>query len=254
MSQLLTLVINLDRAVERLARITGALEALGMAWQRLPAVDGSQLSEAERRTAIDEQKFQRNRGMPSVPGELGCYLSHAGAMRHLLASDAQFALILEDDAIPGNDLTAVLGGLMSHPDRWDMVKLSAVHSGTPVRVLKLTDSHWLAVMFSSCTGASAYLVNRRAAQIYQDQLLPMTVQVDHVLDKGWRFGIKVRLVTPQPVRHDESVPTTILQLPGAGPRKFHWSRRLPSYFYRLGNETRRLHYAIREYWGEWRRR
>jgi glycosyl transferase family 25 len=36
-------------------------------------------------------------------------------------------------------------------------------------------------------------------------------------------------------------------------RKFHWSRRIPSYLYRLGNEMRRLHYAIREYWGEWRR-
>lgn len=254
MSELLTLVINLDRAVERRARIAAALQALGIAWQRLPAMDGSLLSESERRTKIDEQEFQRKRGMPSVPGELGCYLSHVEAMRRLLASDAQYALILEDDVIPGKDLVAVLQALMSHPDRWDMVKLSAVHTGTPARVLKLTESHSLAVMFSSCTGASAYMVNRRAARIYHDQLLPMTVQVDHVLDQGWRFGIKVRLVTPQPAQHDDRVPTTIAQPQGTGPRKFHWSRRLPSYFYRLGNETRRLRYAIREYWGEWRRR
>ena len=254
MDQLLTLVINLDRAVERRARIASALESLGITWQRLPAVDGSRLSESEQRTKLNEQEFRRKRGMPSVPGELGCYLSHVEAMRRLLASDAQYALILEDDVIPGKELKAVVGALISHPDRWDMVKLSAVHTGTPARVLKLTDSHWLAVMFSSCTGASAYLVNRRAAQIYRDQLLPMTVQVDHVLDQGWRFGMKVRLVTPQPAQHDESAATTILQLPGAGSRKFHWSRRMSSYFYRLGNETRRLRYAIREYWGEWRRR
>lgn len=253
MSRLLTLVINLDRAVERLARIAGALDALGIAWQRLPAVDGSRLSQAQRDAKLDEREFQRRRGMPSVPGELGCYLSHVEAMRRLLDSDAQYALILEDDVIPGQDLVAVLQALMAHPERWDMVKLSAVHSGTPARVLKLTASHWLAVMFSSCTGASAYLVNRRAARAYQDQLLPMTAQVDHVLDRGWRFGIKVRLVTPQPAQHDENVATTILQLPGAASRKFHWSRRIPSYFYRLGNEMRRLRYAIREYWGEWRR-
>jgi glycosyl transferase family 25 len=254
MSQLLTLVINLDRAVERLARITDALQSLGIAWQRLPAVDGSQLSQAERHARLDEREFQRRRGMPCVPGELGCYLSHVDAMRRLLDSDADCALILEDDVVPGTELLAVVQALMSHPQRWDMVKLSAVHSGTPARVLKLTHSHWLAVMFSSCTGASAYLVNRRAAQIYRDQLLPMTAQVDHVLDQGWRFGIKVRLVTPQPARHDESVATTILQLPGAVSRKFHWSRRLPSYWYRLGNEMRRLFYAIGQYWGEWRQR
>jgi glycosyl transferase, family 25 len=254
MTQLMTLVINLDRAVERRARIASALDSLGIAWQRLPAVDGSRLSEAQRRAAIDEQAFQRKRGMPSVPGELGCYLSHVEAMRHLLAGDAKYALILEDDVIPGKDLVPVLDALMSHPDRWDMVKLSAVHTGTPVRVLKLTESHWLAVMFSSCTGASAYLVNRRAAQVYQDRLLPMTVQVDHVLDQGWRFGIKVRLVTPQPAQHDDRIATTIAQPQGAGSRKFHWSRRLPSYLYRLGNETRRLRYAVRELWGERRQR
>ena len=254
MSQLLTLVINLDRAVERLARISSALASLGIAWQRLPAVDGSRLSPAQRQAGLDEREFQRRRGMPSVPGELGCYLSHVEAMRRLLDSDASCALVLEDDVVPGPELMAVVQALMSHPDRWDMVKLSAVHSGSPVRVLKLTADCWLAVMFSSCRGSSAYLVNRDAARSYLERLLPMTVQVDHVLDQGWRFGIKVRLATPPPALHDQTVASTIAQAPGGGSRKFHWSRRLPSYLYRLGNETRRLRYAVRELWGERRQR
>lgn len=254
MGQLLTLVINLDRAVERLARISSALESLGIAWQRLAAVDGSRLSPAQRQASLDEREFQRRRGMPSVPGELGCYLSHVEAMRRLLDSDASCALVLEDDVVPGNELVAVVQALMSHPDRWDMVKLSAVHSGSPVRVLKLTGTHWLAVMFSSCRGSSAYLVNRDAARSYLERLLPMTVQVDHVLDQGWRFGIKVRLVTPPPALHDQTVASSIAQAPGGGSRKFHWSRRLPSYAHRLDTEARRVLHAARECWGEWQRR
>lgn len=254
MSRLLTLVINLDRAVERRAKISGALQSLGIAWERLAAVDGSRLPPAERQAKLDEREFQRRRGMPSVPGELGCYLSHVEAMRRLLDSDATCALVLEDDVLPGQELMAVVQALLSHPDRWDMVKLSAVHSGAPVRVLKLTGSHWLAVMFGSCRGSSAYLVNRFAAQRYHERLLPMSVQVDHVLDQGWRFGIKVRMVTPPPAQHDQTVASTIAQAPGTGSRKFHWSRRLPSYLYRLDTEAHRVLHALRECWGEWRRR
>ena len=47
-----------------------------------------------------------------------------------------------------------------------MVKLSAVHSGTPVPYLEVAPGHRLAVMLSRCTGASAYVVNRRAAEAY----------------------------------------------------------------------------------------
>jgi GR25 family glycosyltransferase involved in LPS biosynthesis len=69
--------------------------------------------------------------MEPVLGELGCYLSHVQVMRGLLASAAAAALVLEDDVLLHDSLPAVLQGLMQHPARWDMVKLSAVHSGTP---------------------------------------------------------------------------------------------------------------------------
>jgi glycosyl transferase family 25 len=184
--------------------------------------------------------------MTPVLGELGCYLSHVEAMRLFLATDAAFAMILEDDVLLHDSLPAVLQGLMSHPGRWDMVKLSAVHSGTPQRVLQLSPGHDLAVMLSRCTGSSAYLVNRRAAQAYLRQpqgLLPMQLPYDHVFDQGWRFGLKVRLVTPTPCGHDSEIASTIVAPPGAS-RKFKWTQRLPTYAYRLGNEARRLVYGL----------
>jgi glycosyl transferase family 25 len=69
----------------------------------------------------------------------------------------------------------------------------------------------------------------------------MQLPYDHVFDQGWRFGLKFRLVTPTPCGHDEEIASTITTT-----RKFHWTRRLPTYAYRLGNELRRVGYGLRE--------
>ncbi|MDO8419030.1 MAG: glycosyltransferase family 25 protein [Rubrivivax sp.] len=238
-------MINLDRAPERLERIRGQLQRLGLSYTRLPAVDARALTPGQR-DALDEPAYRRRHGMAPVLGELGCYLSHVEAMRRFLASDAAFALILEDDVLLHDSLPAVLIGLVRNKGRWDMVKLSGVHSGTPVPYLEVAPGHRLAVMLSRCTGSSAYVLNRAAAQAYLNgpqPLLPMQLPYDHVFDQGWRFGLKVRLVTPTPCGHDDQIASTIVAPPGP-PRKFHWVQRLPAHAYRLGNEWRRLRYGL----------
>ena len=242
MDGLQTWVINLDSAPERLDRIRQQLQRLALPFTRLPAVDARAL-QGSQRAALDELAYRRKHGMTPVLGELGCYLSHVHALQQFLASPAQFALVLEDDVLLHDSLPAVLAGLMRQAERWDMVKLSAVHSGTPVPVLQVAPGHQLAVMLSRCTGSSAYLVNRRAAQAYAESLLPMCLPYDHVFDQGWRFGLKVRLVTPTPCGHDDQIASTIVA-PAGATRKFHWTRRLPAFAYRLGNEVRRLRHGL----------
>lgn len=245
MDRLSTWVINLDRAPERLARIDAQLRRLGLPYARMAAVDARALT-PQQRAVLDEAGYHRRHGMTPVLGELGCYLSHVEVLRMFLAGAADFALILEDDVLLHDSLPAVLQGLLRHAARWDMVKLSAVHSGTPVPALEIAPGHHLAVMLTRCTGSSAYLVNRRAAEAYLNgpqPLLPMRLPYDHVFDQGWRFGLEVRLVTPTPCGHDEQIASTIVAPPGAS-RKFHWTRRLPAYAYRLRTEGRRLLYGL----------
>jgi glycosyl transferase family 25 len=244
MDRVQTWVINLDRAPDRLVRITEQLRGLRLPFTRLSAVDAGQLT-PEQRSALDEPAYCRKHGMTPLAGELGCYLSHVEVMRRFLAGTAEFALVLEDDVLLRPTLPAVLQALVAHADRWDMVKLSAVHSGTPVPVLPLGAGHHLAVMLSRCTGSSAYLMNRRAATAYAQGLLPMSLPYDHVFDQGWRFGLKVRLTTPTPCGHDDRIASTIAA-PAGRSRKFKWTRRLPAHAYRLGNECRRLLYGLRQ--------
>ena len=245
MNGLQTWVINLDRAPERLARVSAQLQHLKLPYTRLAAVDARSLT-PEQHALLDEAAYRRKHGMAPLAGELGCYLSHVQVMRQFLASPAQFALVLEDDVLLHHSLPAVLQGLLQHAQRWDVVKLSAVHRGTPQPVLEVAPGHQLAVMLSRCTGSSAYVLNRRAAQAYLQEpggLLPMSLPYDHVFDQGWRFDLKFRLVMPTPCGHDEAIASTIVAPPGSS-RKFHWTQRLPTYLYRLGNEWRRLVYGL----------
>lgn len=237
-----TWVINLDRAPQRLARIGARLDELGVAWTRFSAVEGRLLPAHEQERLMDREAFGRLHGMTPTLGELGCYLSHVRVMEAFLASPHEFALILEDDVKPTAALPEVLERLMAAHERWDMVKLSAIHSGSPVGVLDVGQGHQLGVMFSRCTGSSAYMVNRAAAQRYVQALLPMQLPYDHAFDRGWVYGLKVRRVFPEVCVHDDLVESTI-GTPGPS-RKFHWSRRWATYRYRLCNELRRLFYGI----------
>ncbi len=244
MEQLKTWVINLDRAPDRLQRFSAQMARLGLPWTRLPAVDARALR-PDQRAALDTVAYRRQHGKTPLPGELGCYLSHVEVFRSFVASGARFGLVFEDDVILHDSLPAVLRGLIAHAERWDMVKLSAVHSGTPQPVLEVAPGHHLAVMLSRCTGSSAYIVNRHAAETYLQGLLPMSLPYDHVFDQGWRFGLKVRMVTPTPCTHDDQTVSTIGA--AAGPsRKFHWTRRLPAFAHRLRNEWARVMYGLRE--------
>ncbi len=236
-----TWVINLDRAVERLHHIRAQLGPLSLSWTRFSAVDAQQLNTAQQ-ALLDERAFKAHHGTIAAPGELGCYLSHIEVMRAFLVSSAQFALILEDDVIAHAGLPRVLQGLLQHRHRWDMVKLSAVHSGTPQPVLEVAAGHHLAVMLSQCTGSSAYLINRHAASRYVAALLPMCLPYDHAFDRGWQLKIKVRMVTPTPCTHYDGLATSMSQVDAT--RKLPKHKRLPTYWYRLCNEIQRVKYGL----------
>jgi glycosyl transferase family 25 len=238
-------VINLDRSPERLMEISPQLEKFGLSFERVQAVDGKHVSEGQK-ALLDEKCYQSKHGKSSLPGELGCYLSHIRAIDTFLASKKPYAVILEDDAILKEGFVQGILNLLEHADRWDMVKLSGVHTGTPVSVLKLNQMHVLAIMFSKCTGSSAYAINRRAALAYLQGLLPMTLPYDHEFDKGWDYGIKVRSISPFLVTHNEGAATTILPI-GRSNRKLTGINRWPAYQYRIKTEFERFGYAIRHY-------
>jgi glycosyl transferase family 25 len=141
-------------------------------------------------------------------------------MKALLASPFEHGVVLEDDVVVGQDFAAVVDALVRDASRWDMVKLSGIRPGAPRALKVLVPGRDLCVMFAKCSGASAYVVNRRAAQTYLDRLLPMQLPFDHVFDRGWALGIQVRKVHPEVCTHSYDQGSTIDVAPpkGSGPR------------------------------------
>ncbi|MBP0439647.1 glycosyltransferase family 25 protein [Tianweitania sediminis] len=77
--------INLDRSPERRAFMMDQLEALGVSFERIAAVDG--------KTA----DLTRHAGSPLTQTEIACFLSHRDCWKRIVDLDLDYGLILEDD-------------------------------------------------------------------------------------------------------------------------------------------------------------
>lgn len=238
-----TFVINLDRSTHRLAAMRNRLGRLNMAWQRVAAVDGHTLDLAGNH-AVSPRDYQRCHGKDLNPAEVGCYLSHLACLRLFLAGPAQHALILEDDADFPADFEPLLDHLLAIHDRWDIVKLSGFHSGTPVRIAKLNAPYALAVPLSRHMNANSILFSRRAAETLLAQMLPMFLPYDHALERAWLFGLKLRIVTPSPCPSETDLLTTIGDRPHLKRFKFPLHKRLPAMLFRLRTEAMRLAFGL----------
>ncbi len=190
-------VINLDRDTERMASIRANLEALGLPFERLPAVMGKDVPEWEKIVNLSAYAWRNRLDTPRA-GEVGCYLSHLKAMETFLRTDAPWCVILEDDVEVLPACVTVLRSL-AEKDDWDLVKLFNFHSGMPVTKRELADGHRLVAHLTRTTSSAAYVVNRRAAETLLRTMRPISEQVDHALDRPWETKLRTRGVRPMPV-------------------------------------------------------
>ena len=99
MQALEVFVINLDGSNDRLETISRRLADFGIGFTRIAAVDGRKL-DLSTIPDYDGERAERYMGRSLVGGEIGCYRSHLKVAEAFLKSDARYALVLEDDALP----------------------------------------------------------------------------------------------------------------------------------------------------------
>lgn len=107
MAKIIAYLINLDDSTERLATATAHLQDRGIPFTRIPAVDGRKANPTDF-PAYDDAASQRHMGRGVMGGELGCFYSHLACAQALLQSDANYALVFEDDVTALPDLMPVL--------------------------------------------------------------------------------------------------------------------------------------------------
>jgi glycosyl transferase, family 25 len=190
----LFLYINMDRSIKRRAHMEEQLNALQLRYQRIRGVDGaealSHFSDAE------QQHFFKCHGKKILAGELGCYLSHLNALHAFLATDAQCAVILEDDALLPRNPDVLWGSLAQAEKEWDFLRLQSRRNYYKLITRAFDKDHVFCLNLTRSTGSTAYAVTRKAAEILIQNLKTIEVPFDHAFDRPYNFGLKYRHIYP----------------------------------------------------------
>ena len=109
-------VINLEKDVERMKRVSARLEELGVAYERFPAIYVKGMRVEEKNKYCCRFRWRCANGRRMLDGELGCALSHMSIYRKMLTEGIDKACILEDDVVLDERFADVLGGLESACD------------------------------------------------------------------------------------------------------------------------------------------
>jgi glycosyl transferase family 25 len=160
-------VLNLSRSPERRAFMAEGLLRAGVVADFVAAVDG------------------RARRLPRHPrlstAETALILSHRKAWRRLLASTAEYAVVLEDDAHLGDGFAALLGADWGRL-RFDVVKLETSFDRVWLarRRLDLGDRA-LRRLGAEHLCAAGYLISRAGALKLIEATRALSAPVDHAL-------------------------------------------------------------------------
>lgn len=195
-------VINLDRSPERMEGISKNLDALGIPFERVAAVDGSKLTEQEIAEHYCEALNKTLHYRPMKAGEVACYLSHRKVCQQILDSGLDYALVLEDDAelVPGSR-EFVEKAAASH-QHWDIVKLyEGPNAKKAIDALKVTEQFSLTVTAKVPSGTVAQIISREGAR----KILAMSERFGRPIDQDirhwWLHDLRVLGVSPTLVSH-----------------------------------------------------
>lgn len=173
-------LINLARRPDRLAAMASQAEKLGLRLTRRNARDARDAGDGTL-----DRWFRSGGPLGEIPrGDKCCSLSHRDAWQALRDSGADYAAVLEDDVVLKDGARFVLGGSDWIPKGVNLIKLE--HYGPAGQSVLLSDfvnvdqDFRIARMHSRHTGAAAYILSRKAADILL-AIPQFDLPVDHLL-------------------------------------------------------------------------
>lgn len=201
---MLHLVINLDDSIERMESVAAKLSALNISFERVSAVNGRSLTDMEFTNLVYpldhfDSKVRFTRQL--TRGEVGCFLSHIKCWQKLLASDEDWALIMEDDIQISDFAPRFMKSTDWIPNGIQMCQLSCLYRTQdalidPFDKIELDLGYSLVrPLFPHPLGTQCYLISRDAAskalQLSKSLLLPSTIFYFHlglILRSKIRYG------------------------------------------------------------------
>ena len=194
-------VISLARAKERRANMRRQLDALGMRYEIVDAVDGATLKPEEYMNRLRPRQFKMTYGREVIKGEIGCFLSHCAVLERIAESENDCALILEDDAVLSDDLPNIVKRVNKCEWHWDAVLLSAARRRSVDCVLCDLENDWRLVRYKrKPSSAAAYMIRPAGAKKLLAHCGEIRAGIDHMYAEYWRHGAAFYHVDPPPIK------------------------------------------------------
>ncbi|KXF76773.1 hypothetical protein ATN84_12180 [Paramesorhizobium deserti] len=168
-------LINLDRSQDRLKLMTYAFSSLGIAFERVPAIDGAILTPELLKTVCANQSMSA--------GSIACFLSHRECWDRIANGDGDYGAIFEDDIHFSPVSRQFLGNDDWIPRDADIVKLESFNRKTLIAKKSHVeiDGHGVRRLYSIHLGASGYILSKACAKRLLAETTPITTSIDHVL-------------------------------------------------------------------------
>lgn len=192
--------INLAQNTVRLENSIAQLGKLNIPFERIDAVDGRMLPDAEIVCVYDTDANRRRARHPLVRSEIGCYLSHIEFWRRIADGPSEGGFVFEDDFRASDDLGEVMALLSKDRRDWDMIKLFTFDPD-PICVSRraLDPAHEIVAPYRIPSCMVGYGLTREAARRLADRSVPFFRPIDEDLKFFWETGLRVALVLPAPV-------------------------------------------------------
>jgi glycosyl transferase, family 25 len=206
-----TFLINLDHSHTRLNNSKAQLEKQGIAFERIPAVWGANLSDSfvaqvysKQRTGSYYKTLNR--------GEIGCYLSHVQAWQRIVDLDLDFAVVLEDDFImTGVEFTGVIAALTQIKKPWYYIKLGGYHKDRDLIKREKIGAFELVTFKKVPNRTCSQIVSKEGAKRLLKTCLPFSRPIDVDLRYWWEKDITVQALLPYSFMPDRAVESDILK-------------------------------------------
>lgn len=194
-----TFMISLERATQRRNYIKQHLEGLKVDFQIIEAVDGNQLTPQDIEKYCDVEAVNKSRYWLNN-GAIGCALSHLKAYQEFLKTTANFAFIIEDDAVLPKNIKTILKEITEHIDLNEVVLLYYTSfkpaKFSNINKLDLTESCLCYPMdIKQPITITAYIIGRQAATNMANEIIPIKVAADswsYYFDKGCFDSFRVQ--------------------------------------------------------------
>ncbi|WP_228768488.1 glycosyltransferase family 25 protein [Shewanella sp. TC10] len=193
-------VINLDKSTDRMAFMQQQLNQLNIEYERVPAVYGKELSEAEISNIFDKKTNLEKYDKVLNVGEIGCYLSHVNCWNDMIDNQINYALILEDDSILDKGLVDLIESVGKLAEQWDYIKLCHGRKKKDIiDFITLNDQFSLGTCLKLPSSTRGQFVSLSGAKKLLATAMPISRPVDIDIQHWFEKELACFVVRPFPV-------------------------------------------------------